>query len=494
MKLGFYLHTSWEFEYPFAVRSWQREDFAGWCELMKRLDMNLLMLWPLCEVMPPPLSAEDEAVLLDWKGIVADAKARGLETWITQTPNCTTRPEIAAKPFEKRHFYPFRVDVRLDDPAAREAYFQHRAALMRVLDNADGYVTIDGDPGGYPDATPQALLDVFQHDRQTLDALNRPDAQLVPWLWSGWGGDWGAHGAWQEPLEPLTRPVLELLKNEMPQPFTLLPGRSNSDHFCNGRKNFALVEEAGLIEQSVLLCYEIIEYEPTPPAINLQFDDIRRVLRQEKSLIEKSRGVMGNAQQPIMAVPNMYFFARAAREPEYLNRGDEEVLRDLAAFLGGEAEILVPAWQSGRLPLERIPADLPERLRSSRLASEAAACLPGGAQKYLEILASWVQARLRVLAACAPASGESETAANLARGIAALADWWKVHRYVCTGEFGDGFLLQWTHPLLLAPLQNYCAPLSGDCAALKIAVINRLCDGDCLPRAAAETAVHTLLD
>ena len=189
-KVGFYLHTSWEFNYPFAVRLWRREDFARWGELMRRLDMNLLMLWPLCEAMPAPLSDDDANALRDWRDIVADARAQGLELWLTQCANCTTRPEIAARTFKSRHFYPFRIDVDLTDETAREQYFAHRAAMMQILDNADGWVTIDGDPGNYPAAQPREFLEVLGRDRATLDALGRKDASLVPWLWAGWGHDW----------------------------------------------------------------------------------------------------------------------------------------------------------------------------------------------------------------------------------------------------------------------------------------------------------------
>ena len=84
----------------------------------------------------------------------------------------------------------------------------------------------------------------------------------MPWIWSGWGSDWDTHGVWQQPLEPLTAPLLELLKVDMAPPWALLPGRSNREGWANGRTNFELAETAGLIEQSVLLCYEIIEYEP----------------------------------------------------------------------------------------------------------------------------------------------------------------------------------------------------------------------------------------
>lgn len=495
MKLGYYLHTSWEFEHPFAVRSWSREDFQGVFELLRELGFDTLMLWPLSETMPPPLSSQDAQVLRGWRDIIDDASTRGLATWIVFCPNVTTRPEIAEKPFVERHFYPFKVNVRLDDDAARDDYFAHRADIFRVLDNADAYVTIDGDPGGYPNARAADFGEVFLRDRALLDSIGRKDAQLVPWLWSGWGSDWEKHGAWREPIEPLTESVLDWIKQKMPEPFTLLPGRSIAENWANGRVNFALTEAAELIEKSVLLCYELIEYEPTPPAVCLQFDDIRRVLRQEKPLLEKSRGLMGNAQQPIMALPNLFFFARSARDENYLNQSDEEVLRDLADFLGGDADVLLPAWLCGHLPLEKIPADLPAQLASTRLRSQAAQNLPGGAEKYLGILAAWSKARLEVLRACETAPQTAlETTENFCAAMRALVEWWRVHRYVLSGEMGTDFRLEFTHPILLNPLREWLAALPENARnELKNAAPDALCAREIASREAVKNAVDALL-
>jgi len=454
-RLGFYLHTSWEFNYPFAVRSWERADFQNFFALLQSLDFNLVMFWPLCEAMPAPLSRADRAELEAMRCYADDARARGLEFWATFCPNVMVRPEIAAKPFRERHFYPFKIETRLDDDAEKDAYFAHRAELLSVFDNADAYVSIDGDPGGYVGAKAETFVEVLRRDREVLNALGRDDAKVVAWLWAGWGGDWEKYGAWNEPLEPLTEPVLEALKIVWPQlaPCELLPGRSIREDCGNGRKNFAMAERADMIKNSTLLCYEIIEYEPTPPAIVLQFDDIRRVLREEKNLLQQARGLMGNAQQPIMALPNLFFFARVARDDSYAARSDIEVLQDLSKFLGGDEDVLIPAWQALQRDTQTLPADLPRRLRASKLQSETAQLLPGGAQSYLEILASFVEARLGVLRAC---ELESDEAAREA-GLDVLRKWWQVHRYVFSGEAGTEFSLEFTHPLLRAPLEERLA-------------------------------------
>jgi hypothetical protein len=495
-RLGFYLHTSWEFRYPFAVRSWAREDFQRFFALLRELGFNLVMFWPLAEAMPAPLSPDDRRELEIMRAYVDDAHRTGLEFWAVFCPNVMVRPEIAAKPFKERHFYPFKMENRLDDAAAKEEYFAHRAAILEAFPNADAYVSIDGDPGGYPNAHPAEFVEVFARDRKVLNALGRKDAKVVPWLWAGWGSDWESNGPWREPLEPLTEPVLDALKQAWPEltPFELLPGRSSPENMGNGRKNFEMVERAGMIEQSTLLCYEIIEYEPTPPGTVIQFDDIRRVLRQEAPLIEKARGLMGNAQQPVMALPNLYFFARAAQDPNYLEKDDGAALSDLAEFLGGDLELLLPAWQCLRLDLAQLPTDLPQRLRASHLSSHTATLLLGGAQQYLEILAALVQARIEVLEVCTetPASVR-QAAALLGKAINALVTWWQVHRYVFSGEQGTDFRLEWTHGQLLAPLRYWCSALALDSAALARDAESHLIEGKILSPDEAHDCVSKLL-
>ena len=56
---GFYLHGCWKYSYPFAVRSWQREDYNAMFHLLRRLGFDRVMLWPVLEAVPAPLSDQD---------------------------------------------------------------------------------------------------------------------------------------------------------------------------------------------------------------------------------------------------------------------------------------------------------------------------------------------------------------------------------------------------------------------------------------------------
>ena len=331
-------------------------------KFLRALGFDTVMYWPQIEAIPAPISLEDGAVLRDVRDIVGDARAAGLNCWLALTPNLMSPPELAAAPFALRNPYKHYQTVPMDDPKQAAAFLAHRSAMLRVVNNADAYVTIDGDPGGYPGAKPEDWLPVFLSDRAALDAngTNPRRQLLIPWIWAGWGT---RVPPWQDDPTPFSRAEMTLLKDRLPEPWLMIPGRSHKDGWANGRINVALAEELGLVERSMILCYEAVEFEPTPPASFLQFDDIRRILKEESRLASRAYGVMANAQQPIMTLPNMYLFARGSWDLAYLDRSDEQILRDLATFLGGPADVLVPAWQCLALPLDRLPEDLPARIR-----------------------------------------------------------------------------------------------------------------------------------
>ena len=93
--------------------------------------------------------------------------------------------------------------------------------------------------------------------------------------------------------------------------------------------------------------------------------------------------------------------------------------------------LLVPAWQCMTLPLDRLPSELPEMLRRAKLASPLATSLPGGPQRYLEILAAQVESQRRILVATSqPPTDGADAAARMTEALAAVAQWWDQHGYV----------------------------------------------------------------
>ncbi len=257
---GFYLHTGWFFKHPYAVRTWTREDFAGMFNVLRAMGYDAVMIWPMLESIPMPLTDADEAEVRKFRATIDDAHAAGLKCWLTACPNLTTRAEIAAKPWPARNPYPSFRTIRFDRPDEARQYLEHRTALWRILNNADGYVTIDGDPGGYPGADPADFVRVFKNDRQAIDqfGVDPKHQTVIPWLWCGWGSS----GVWQgsnEQLEKQLRASYEKLKADLPEPWEMLPGRSMEGH-ANDRLNISLAAEYGLMDRSTLLCYEAVEF------------------------------------------------------------------------------------------------------------------------------------------------------------------------------------------------------------------------------------------
>lgn len=460
---GFYLHEGWFFNYPFAVRTWQRKDFSDMFRLLHRMGYDQVGIWPMLEAIPSPLSLDDSLALQKFRLVIEDARATPLECWIMLCPNLDPDPSIATKTWQQRNPYPFWKNVHLDDPEQAIPFLKHRTAMLAILNNADAYVTIDGDPGGYEGARPEDWLKVFLSDRAALDRYGtNPSVQrLIPWIWCGWGTKRVWDGNPNNPpslILPYAKSSMQLLKTAMPETWEMLPGRSHRDNWANGRINVFLADTLGLMNRSTIFCYEAIEFEPTPPAAILQFDHIRRILKEESRFAGIARGVFGNAQQPIMVLPNIYFFARGSVDLSYLNKTNEEVLKDFANFLGGPPELLIPAWDCFQRSADAFPSDLPKRLRSAKLSNEPAKYIPGGPDRYLEILAQQVESRIGLLKAIAKSTVSDRKAAEcVTAGIISLVNWWKVHRYVNNGNGDEPFSLNYVHRSQVSQLRNWCS-------------------------------------
>jgi hypothetical protein len=450
-RRGFYLHGSWVMNYPFAVRTWERQDFAGMFHLLRHLGFNAVMVWPTPETAPMPLSAGDARTLREYRSVIDDAHSTGLECWVTYCPSVIAKDEVRSLPWAQRSLYSSMQTLRLTDQTTATAYLDHRRKVLKLLDNADAFVVIDGDPGGYPGAPVDEYIRILKSDQRAV-----PGKPLIPWIWSGWGRENQKGGFWEAPVAPPVAVSLEALKREMRGAWQIMPGRSHREGWANGRIPVALAEKAGLINRSTIMCYEAIEFEPTPPAAVLKFDLIRSVLKEEGRLAASARGVFGNAQQPVMVLPNLYYFARGAADPGYLDRSQDEVLADLARALGGDPAVLTPAWSCLQRSLDRVPADLADRVRSLKLSTAFASGIPGGPRRYVEILAAQVASRRQLLEAAANRPGNvEEAAASLAKGASALLDWWQVHRYVGSGRHGDAFQWRFIHPTQVAVLRQH---------------------------------------
>ena len=55
--------NGWPLKYPYAFRSWKEEDWKRFIDIAWAQRINLFYLWPFMEIIPVPMSAEDEAYL-----------------------------------------------------------------------------------------------------------------------------------------------------------------------------------------------------------------------------------------------------------------------------------------------------------------------------------------------------------------------------------------------------------------------------------------------
>jgi len=488
-RRAFYLHGSWVMEHPFAIRKWERQDFGKMFRLLHQLGFNTVMWWPTPEVAPMPLSDEDAQSLRAFRDIVDDAHKAGLECWIAYCPSVISKEEVRSVPWPKRSLYASMETLRLTDEKLASAYLGHRQKVLKLLDNADAFVVIDGDPGGYTGAPVEEYVRILKSDQQAV-----PGKRIIPMIWNGWGRDTTEGGFWKQPVAPLSAASLEALKGTLSEPWELLPGRSHREGWANGRVNIVETEKAGLMPRSTLMCYEAIEFEPSQPAAVLQFDLIRNALKEEGKFASTARGVMGNAQQPIMVLPNLYYFARGAADLSYLDKPQDEVLADLARELGGDPAILIPAWSCLQLPLEKLPADLASRLRSVSLRTNMANNIPGGPQRYVEVLAAQVESRRHLLEATSENPADAMAAStSLAKGAGALLKWWQVHRYVGPGRSGDPFQWGFLRDSEVGLLRTHAKK----CASLGREVVeqaaSQLTKSALLPEDQANARLHELL-
>ena len=80
--------NGWPLNYPYAFRSWKEADWKKFIDIAWAQRINLFYLWPFMEILPVPLSVEDEAYLQEVRRVVDYAKnERGMEVWIMQSAN-----------------------------------------------------------------------------------------------------------------------------------------------------------------------------------------------------------------------------------------------------------------------------------------------------------------------------------------------------------------------------------------------------------------------
>lgn len=326
--VGMYIHEHWPYNHPYAARTWTIEDWRGYAGGLKKLGYNTIMIWPMIEIMPEPLTPSDKASLeKDARVIDMLHHELGMRVMMVLTPNVIADNTAAsATTFERRHF--FYVDKHINPADASEVskMIRIRQERMRYLAQIDAVAIIDSDPGGYPDSTNAEFVNLLLQHRKMLNDL-RPGIELDYWM--DWG--WQAYGRFYKTgiLEPGKDlefvDTLERLKKVNPEPWGLAGGLANAT-------------KLGLKSRVISFNYGRIEAEPSFPMTNFGGDAAYKGGSEPGP-----RGVMGNAQTHCVQLPNTFAFARGAYGKPVTEVDYVQFANDL---IQGQGRLIVKSWEA----------------------------------------------------------------------------------------------------------------------------------------------------
>ena len=143
--------NGWPLKYPYAFRSWKEEDWKHFIDIAWAQRINFFYLWPFMEIIPVPVSGQDEAYLQEVKRIVDYAQnQRGMEVWIMQSANRIGVSDCGVRDPRFRTYWVMgecQKDMNPADPEQFANILKSFEALYKIVNNADGFCFIDSDPG-----------------------------------------------------------------------------------------------------------------------------------------------------------------------------------------------------------------------------------------------------------------------------------------------------------------------------------------------------------
>jgi hypothetical protein len=341
--------NGWPLNYPYAFRSWKEADWKRFIDIAWTQHINLFYLWPFMEILPVPLSREDEAYLQEVQRVVDYARnQRGMEVWIMQSANRIGTSDCGTADPRFRAYWvkDCQQDMNPAEPDQFGRILKSFEAFYKIVNNADAFVMIDSDPGGWPQSPISDQVKIFQAARKLLDqySLEKDKTKLIDWMHVGWGRhkfftssdsvvaayDWTD----QNPDESDVAFMDETIRNfkaNLTEPWALIAGQP---------PYLPVVQKEGVLAKTVYLPYGAIESEPAFPATNLGQAQVRKVFDRANQFPEL-RGVMGNNQLMLLQFPRTYYFYATAWDKDYEGRPEREVMLDLAAQLYPEQKELV---------------------------------------------------------------------------------------------------------------------------------------------------------
>jgi hypothetical protein len=313
--------NGWAFKHPYSFRSWAEKDWQNYIDILGYQNVNLLYIWPFMEIIPLPVSKEDEEYLLEVRRLVEYAqREHGMEVWLMQAANRVATNNLGVA--DPRHRPYWRYDVQLDrdpaDPKEFQTIMDSHEALYCIVDNADGVCTIDTDPGSWRGSPISDFTHLFQGCRALLDAhtINGRETKQINWMWTGWGLEHDSDPEW-------IAQTIQAMRDDVPEPWQLISGQPIFLPEC---------EKAGVLDKTVYLHYGLIEDEPSYPWTNIGLGgvvEIFDIARKYPGL----RGMMGNTQCPLIQFPRTFHFLECMWDAEAAPLPERRVMVDLCDLL-----------------------------------------------------------------------------------------------------------------------------------------------------------------
>jgi hypothetical protein len=435
--IGMYIHQHWPYKHPYAARTWTVEDYRGYADGLKKIGYNMIMIWPVVETMPDPLTPSDSASL-EKLGKVIDMLHHefGMQAYIALCPNVGAKNEEAAKyAFERRHFFACDMRVNPGDAVALERMIKWREKLFRPLAEMDGLLIADSDPGGYPGSNNSEFVNLLGEHRKMLDRL-RPGIELCYFMHAGWEGysryyetGEGGNSVWGTPAEAVD--VLTRLKKLDPKPWSITT--HTADVPPNGT-NLQLAEKFGLAATAVAFNYGAIEYEPSFPMTNFGNDNAFN-----SGQAVPPGGTIANAQTHCVQLPNTYAFARGAvgktipTETDYIQFAEDLIV--------GQGRLIAQGWRTlsekdthlMRTVAGKIDALPPEKLIPGPLKG----LLFGSPLRFMTDLAMELRMKAAYDDFVAVSHSDRDSRESFRVFVAAAAAWQDRHGYECAWRWPD---------------------------------------------------------
>lgn len=423
--IGMYVHQHWPYKHPYAARTWTLEDWRGYLDGLHRLGFNTVMIWPMLETMPQPLTASDRENLEKIARVIDVAHADfGMKVWIVISPNTVADDSTAGLAnFTDRHFYHCDIEINPADTASVSRMMERREELFRPLAKTDGVAIIDSDPGGYPGSTNEEFVNLLALHRQMLDRL-RPGIELDYWIWLGWEATGRLYqaGKYTGPTEEERFELLRLLRHRNLEPWGLMnPYQPQRDALPYARK-------LGIDSRVIELVYHAIESEPSFPMTNFGGDRAYQAGTQIGP-----RGVMGNAQTHCVQLPNTFAFARGAlgqpvSESDYLAFAEKLIPGEGATILAGWKAVAGSDAVEMRSAADRLQSAAGKHPEAGPLRG----LLFGAPERFLVDLAFQLRMKSATVELRAAADEGRNLEAPLEAFITAAEAWQQRNGYQCT--------------------------------------------------------------